>query len=147
MTLRANWIVSPRLSLQLYAQPLLSVGEYGGYKELARPRSFDFARYGTDAGTIAYDAADESYTVDPDGAGPAAAFAFERPDFNFKSLRVNAVVRWEWRPGSTLYVAWTQARQNEANPGRLDLGRDVGDLLHAPADDIFLVKFAWRLGR
>lgn len=147
MTLRANWIVSPRLSLQVYAQPLLSVGEYGGYKELARPRSFDFARYGTDAGTITYDAAGESYTVDPDGAGPAAAFAFERPDFNFKSLRVNAVVRWEWRPGSTLYVAWTQARQNEANPGRLDLGRDVGDLLHAPADDIFLVKFAWRLGR
>ena len=56
------------------------------------------------------------------------------------------MLRWEWRPGSTLYVAWTQARQNEANPGQLDLGRDVGDLLHAPADDIFLVKFAWRLG-
>lgn len=147
MTLRANWIVSPRLSLQVYAQPLVSVGEYGGYKELARPRSFDFLRYGSDAGTIAYDQAAGAYTVDPDGAGPAAAFSFERPDFNFKSLRVNAVLRWEWRPGSTLYVAWTQQRQNEANPGQLELGRDVDDLLHAPADDIFLVKFAWRLGR
>jgi len=145
MTTRVNWILSPRMSLQVYAQPLISVGDYNRFKELARGRTYDFNRYGAGGSTIAAQGA--AYAVDPDGAGPAPAFTFDNPDFNFKSLRVNAIYRWEWRPGSTLYVAWTQQRQDLADPGDFELGHDTSALLRAAADDVLLVKVSYRFGR
>jgi hypothetical protein len=146
MTARVNWILSPRMSLQVYLQPLLSVGDYEGFKELARPRSFDFNRYGSGGSTLVRDASG-TYAVDPDGSGPAPPFTFDDPDFNFKSLRMNAVFRWEWRLGSTLYVVWTQQRQDSTTDGEFHFRRDASDLLGAPGDDVFLVKFTYRLGR
>ena len=64
-----------------------------------------------------------------------------------ESVDVNAVFRWEWRLGSTLYFVWTQNRVDLSNPGRLSLGRDSRRLVTAPADDILLVKFAYWFGR
>ncbi len=147
MTTRINWILSPKMSLQVYTQPLISVGDYTGFKEFSRPGRFEFAAYGQDRGAISYQPADETYTVDPDGAGAAEPFSFSNPDFNFKSLRLNAVFRWEYRPGSTLYIAWTDQRQDVADPGDFELGRDAGHLTGAPADDVFLVKIAYRFGK
>jgi hypothetical protein len=144
-SIRLNWILSPRLSLQLYAQPLVSAGDYEGFKEFLRPRSFDFAVYGKDKGVIRYDPSTATYVVAPGGGAPLLTFS--NPDFNWKSLRVNAVARWEYRPGSTLYLVWTQGRTNDANPGDFDLGRDVRDLLDAPADDVLMVKVSYRFGR
>jgi hypothetical protein len=60
---------------------------------------------------------------------------------------VNAVLRWEFRPGSAAYVVWTQRRQDGQNPGDQAFGRDLGDLFSAPADDVFMVKLAWWLGK
>jgi len=60
---------------------------------------------------------------------------------------VNAVARWEFRPGSSLYVVWTQRRQNQDRPGDFAFGRDTADLFRSPSDDIFLIKVAWWLGR
>lgn len=147
MTTRLNWILSPRLTVQVYAQPLLSNGDYFGFKELSAPRRFAFARYGVDRGQIAFDAAGGAYRVDPDGGGPAPGFSFDDPNFNFKSLRVNAVLRWEWRLGSTLFVVWTQNRSDDRNPGDFQLGRDVRALLRASGDDVLQVKFSYRFGR
>jgi hypothetical protein len=144
--LRMSLALTPRLSLQLYLQALLSTGDYPDIEELAAPRTFDFPVYGTDVGTIERDA-DGDYLIDPDGGGPAPPFTLRNPDFNFKSLRVNAVLRWEFRPGSAFYAVWTQRRENSANPGDFSFGRDTADLFGAPADDVFLVKLAWWLGR
>jgi hypothetical protein len=141
LTLRANWIFSPRLSLQVYAQPLVSRGTYSGFKELLRPRSFDFLVYDE----VAYDPASGTYTVDP-GRGSTGPLSFANPDFNFKSLRVNAVLRWEWRPGSAIYAVWTQARENSLNPGSTDLGQDVDALFGSPSSNVFEVKATVRLG-
>ena len=139
---RLNWIFSPRLSLQIYAQPLVSRGSYAGFKELAAPRTFDFLAYGPDQ--IAYDPVTDSYTADPGrGSGP---FTFENPDFSFKSLRLNAVLRWEWRPGSAIYAVWAQQRENTANPDGSDLGQDLDALLGSPTTDAFQVKATFRLG-
>ncbi len=145
--LRLNLVLSPRLSLQLYTQALLSNGDYPDIRELLAPRTYDFPVYGVDIGTIAPDPGLPFYDIDPDGAGPARPFRIPVPDFNFKSLRVNAVLRWEFRPGSAAYVVWTQRRQDGRNPGDSDLVRDLGDLFGAPADDVFMVKLAWWLGR
>ena len=68
-----------------------------------------------------------------------------RPDFNFKSLRGNAVLRWEYRPGSVLYFVWTQERTDYEPDGDLQFGRSARRLVDAQADDIFLVKATYYL--
>ncbi len=147
MVTRLNVIFTPRASLELYAQPLLSSGRYWSLKEFARPRTFEFARYGTDVGTIAYDGVAQAYTIDPDGAGPAAPFLVEAPDFNYRSLRVNAVFRWEWRLGSTLYAVWTQQREDVARIGEFRLRRDLRAMVGAPSDSVFMLKLAYWISR
>lgn len=141
MSTRINWTFTPKLNLQVYLQPLLSTGNYHGFKELARPRSYAFNEYGKNGSTI--NVVDSDYEVDPDGIGSAAPFTISNPDFNFKSLRGNAVLRWEYSPGSTLYLVWTQERTDFANPGDFSFRRDVSNLFSANADDIFLVKLSY----
>jgi len=142
--IRLNWTFNPRLSLQLYLQPLLAVGKYDQFKELARPKKYEYNFFGEDGSTISYSDIDEEYAVDPDGPGPAPVFSFENPDFNFKSLRGTIVLRWEYLPGSILYFVWTQNRADEANPGDFNFRRDMGDLFTAPGDNIFLIKISFR---
>jgi hypothetical protein len=140
--LRLNWTFTPRLSLQAYVQPFLAVGRYDRFRELARTKSLDYNIYGEGNSTIG--SADGLYTVDPDGPGPAESFSFGDPDFNVKSLRGTIVLRWEYLPGSLLYFVWTQNRADYAHAGDFRLGRDLGDLLTAPGDNIFLVKVSYR---
>ncbi len=145
LTTRVNVILSPKVSLQVFMQPLLATGAYGGFKELAAPRTYDFFEYGRDGGTIASGA--DGYVVDPDAGGPAPEFTFENPDFNFKSLRLNAVFRWELKPGTNVYAVWTRQQVDQSNPGDFSLGRDAAALFGAPGDDVVLVKFAYWIGR
>ena len=146
METRVNLLLTPRMSLQLYAQPLLGAGHYRSIKEFRQPGTYDFLTYGRDAGLIAFDDQDDGYSIDPDGEGPAAPFSIDNPDFNEKSLRVQTVFRWEWRPGSTLYVVWTQNREDESRD-RFDFGRDARSLFGADADDVFAVKVSYWFGR
>lgn len=143
-SIRMNWLFTPTLSLQAYIQPFISVGTYTHFKELARPRSYDFNLFGEGVSTITYDPGNEEYTVEPDGPGGAPPFSFTNPEFNYKSLRGTIVLRWEYRPGSTLYVVWTQNRADYANPGDFKLGRDFKNLLKATGDNIFMIKFTYR---
>ena len=79
--------------------------------------------------------------------GDASSFNFVNPDFNLKSLRVNAVFRWEMKPGSTLYAVWTRQQQDLSDPGNFAPGHDMRVMFGAPGDDVVLVKFAYWLGR
>jgi hypothetical protein len=142
LELRLDWTFTPRLSLQAYIQPFIGVGDYFKYKELRAARTFDFDVYGDGASTI--DRAGGIYTVDPDGPGPSPAFSFGDPDFNLKSLRGTVVVRWEYRPGSTLYLVWTQNRADYSYPGDFEFDRDVSLLFQASGDNIFLFKMNYR---
>ncbi len=146
MSTRINWILSPKMSLQIYMQPLISEGDYWDFKEFARPRTYSFLRYGSDIGNIRVDA-DREYNVDPDGSGAAPSFSFRDPDFNFKSLKVNAIFRWEWRLGSTLYLVWTQNRQDFSNPGRFSPGHDIAKMFTAPANNILMARIAYWISR
>jgi hypothetical protein len=147
METRVNYILTPRMSFQLYAQPLLSAGRYSGFKEPGRPRDMSYLRYGQDLGAITFDPSSEIYTVDPQVPGGSGPFSFANPDFNFKSLRVNAVFRWEFRLGSTLYVAWTQQRVDTARPGQFDLSRDLSSMWRAPGDNVLMVKLSYWFSR
>lgn len=141
--IRLNWIFTPTLSLQVYLQPLISVGSYKNFKEIVNPPTLDYKYYGTAGSFINYDKATETYFVDPDGSGPADEFSFSNPDFNFKSLRSNLVLRWEVLPGSVFYFAWTNNRINTSDPGSFNFRSDFKNLLSAEADNVFLVKFSY----
>ncbi len=143
-SIRLNWTFTPALSLQVFAQPLISSGDYFSFKELSAPRTYDFLHYGEDGGST-FD--EEALIADPDGVGPAAPIELSDPDFNFRSLRGTAVARWEFRPGSTLYLVWTQSRADSREFGDLRFRESVSDLLGAGADNIFMLKFTYWLSR
>ena len=139
--IRLNWTFTPDLSLQLYVQPLVSTGKYTNIKELAKPKTFDFNHYTN----ISYNSSDDSYIVDPDGSGPASPFSFSNPDFNYKSLRGNAVLRWEYMPGSVFYFVWTQTRSDVETVGDFAIQKTFNSLLDARPDNIFAIKFTYWL--
>jgi hypothetical protein len=158
MTTRVDWTFSPTLSLQVYAQPFVASGDFAGLKEFAEPGALRFDRYGQGASTVQRGpSCDEPrapgvvepgdrYLIDPDGAGAAACFAVRDRDFNVRSLRGNAVLRWEYRPGSTLFFVWQQERGDEGEAGRFR-PRDLADALTAPARNVFLIKATYWLNR
>jgi hypothetical protein len=141
-TLRLNWIFTPRLSLEIYAQPLLSSGRYRDYKELAQPRTYAFLATGP-ARTAPDD--DTRLVVTPATPG-LAQLEFDNPNFSLASLRGNAVLRWEYRPGSTIYFVWTQNRSDTITDGEFRIGDGLSRLFSSPANNVFLVKFSywWR---
>ena len=146
MDTRVEWTFTPALSFQLYAQPFVSAGQYYAFKEFLTPRNFDFAEYGVDRGTITRSPTG-TYTADPDGAGPSASFDFQDPTFNVRNLRGNAVLRWEYRPGSALFVVWQQRRSDSEPLGDFSPGRDVGGIFRSVPTNILLVKATYWIGR
>jgi hypothetical protein len=115
-TVRLDWGLTPTLSLQMYVQPYIAVGSYSNYKRLLEGGTYNFEPY------------------DYQGANP---------DFNFKSFKANAVLRWEYRPGSLIYLVWTHGRLNYDNPGVYDLGNDIKSLIEEDADNVFLLKLSY----
>ena len=143
---RADWTFTPALSLQVYAQPLVASGGFRDFKELRAPRTFDFDVYGRDRGTIAL--SNGVYRVDPDGnANTANSVAFGNPDFNFRSLRGNAVLRWEYKPGSTLFFVWQQQRSGEEPIADFRFGRDYSALFRQKPENVFTLKATYWLAR
>jgi hypothetical protein len=134
--IRTEWTASSRLSLQLYLQPFVASGDYSGYKYLTRPRDSEF----TPLDTLHFDAQDNAYR----GSG-VNAVQFGNPDFNFRSVRGSAVARWEFRPGSAMYVVWSENREDVVPQGDFRFRRDFAALPNAPSEDVFLIKFSYWL--
>ena len=135
---RVNYTFSPGLSLQVFMQPFIATGDFGPPKEFAAPGTFEFLEYGKDIGEIANG---RVYPTGQASGGPS--FSLPAPDFNVRSLRGNAVMRWEWRPGSTLYLAWQQTRNDFEPIGDFSAARDMRALFGAAPDNIFLVKISY----
>ncbi len=143
---RVEWTFTPELSLQAYVQPFVASGAFDTFKEFARVGTYDFAVYGRDRGTITYDAATRRYTVDPDGVGSSPSFQIPNPDFNIRSLRGNAVLRWEYRPGSTIYLVWQQQRYTRAAFGDFQFDRDARAIFRTRPTNVFLLKATYWIG-
>jgi hypothetical protein len=144
---RATVVLTRNMSVQVYAQPLLAEGDYTRFGELAAPRTFTFRPYGVGDSSIAYDPQTNNYTVSPDESAMAPSFTFTNPDFNTKSMRLNAVLRWELKPGTTFYAVWTRQQADDRYPGDFKAGRDASALFSAPGNDVFMVKLAYWIGR
>ena len=145
--IRADWIISPTLSLQVYMQPLIVSGKYNQFKALQKSKTYDFLDYGENGSTLVVNTSPngdvDSYTLDPDGAGSASAQMIGNPNFNYLSLRGSAVLRWEYLAGSTLYFVWTQNRQDVEPNGEFNFKNSMNSLVDLRSDNIFLIKLSY----
>ena len=87
------------------------------------------------------------YMLDPDRNAATDSLTFSNPDFNFRSLRGNAVLRWEYRPGSTLFFVWQQERSGSAGYGDFSFDRDASAVFRQHPDNIFVIKASYWFGR
>ena len=141
LTARVNWTFSTSLSLQAYAQPFVATGRYSEYKDVTRSRA---ERYAARFERLEGDAlvlADETFTATRGGQ-----FSFSRPDFSFRELRSTVVLRWEYRPGSSVFAIWSHGRQSDGPDGHFDLGRDLSALGRADAENVVMVKANYWIG-
>ena len=118
VTTRVNYTITPTLSLQLYARPFVSAGDYGEFRELVNP-------------------------LGESNADRYQAYGYAgNPDFNVLSFRSTNVMRWEYRPGSALFVVWQHGREGFTQYGTYRFGRDFGDVFDAPQSNTLLIKLA-----
>jgi hypothetical protein len=145
LTARLNYTFTPDLSLQVYAQPFVSAGSYDGFKEVDDPRAVAFEGRFRTFGEDEIFELDDGFGVDTTGDGEAN-FTFDDPDFNVKQFRSNVVLRWEYRPGSTFFVVWSQNRGSSTGDGSFELGRDFSGVFDTNPTNVLLVKFEHWLG-
>jgi hypothetical protein len=137
--IRLNWTLNPNLSLQLFMQPLISAGEYNNFKQLAAASTYDFKNL------TASEIVEEGNDIKITPAGSTRSISINNPDFNFVSLRGNAVLRWEYLPGSVLFFVWTQNRSDFERSGDFMFKRSFDKILDAKADNIFMIKMTYYL--
>jgi hypothetical protein len=142
---RLNWTFTPQLSLQLFLQPLFSVGAYNNFVQLAQAGTNQYNSFGEGNSTIEYSETEDEYIINPDLSSNAEIYTFSNPDFNFKSLRGNLVLRYEMLPGTILYLVWSHDRTNDENAGNFNFKRDLTNLWKAETNNIFLLKFSYWL--
>lgn len=138
--LRLTYAVTPQLSLELYAEPFAASGRYSRFGELPAPRSLRIQPYGTAGSTITEQADGSLVVTEADDT-----FTLANRDFNILSMRSNFVLRWEWRPGSTLFFVWQQDRSDRDATGRFVQAHDLFESLTAPGDTFLALKATYWL--
>lgn len=141
IVLRINVSLTPELTIQYYGQPFISAGSYSRFKRITHPRAKRYEdRFHTfTENEISYHADEEQYEVDENRDG-GIDYRIDLPDFNFKQFRSNLVIRWEYHPGSQLYLVWSQGRTGSDSFSDFSLHRDFEDLFSIVPDNVFLLK-------
>ncbi len=121
LTLRLNYTLTPNLSIQFYGQPYISAGTYSNFKEVTRPRAADYA--------ARFELLNDDYSY----------------SFHFRQFRSNLVLRWEYRPGSTLFLVWSQGRTGLSSENGLHLGPDFKALWRDKGEEVLLLKLNYWL--
>ena len=147
MAIRLNYSILPNLSIEYYGQPFFSSGTYTGFKRITDPvndhyndRFHQFSEL-----EIVYSQTNNEYQVDENTDG-ITDYSFEDPNFEFLQFRSNLVVRWEYKPGSTVYLVWNKERTDHPQPGSFSFSDTINNFFD-PKDkayNIFLLKFTYR---
>jgi hypothetical protein len=138
-SLRVNWTFTPALSFQLYAQPFVSAGDFGNPRALRAAGTYDFDVYTATNGT--YDPARNE--VYPNGVAGDTIPLSNNGDFNVRALRGNAVLRWEYLPGSTLFLVWTHGRADSDDVGTFRFAHAMDRMFAHKPDNVFMVKLSY----
>lgn len=142
LTFRVDLAVTPDFTIQYYGNPFVSTGRFLDFKRFVEPRADDYSRvfriFSPDE--LDFDPDLNRYFFDENRDG-IPEYQIPNPDFSFREFRSNLVARWEYRPGSVLFLVWTQGRSDYLNRVTGSLGHNLGDLFSVPAENVFLVKF------
>ena len=138
---RLNFTLQPDLNLELYAQPFAASGRFVDFGELAEAGGLHLRTYGNGATSI--DRVGDGSLEVSDGED---RWTIPNQDFNIRSFRSTAVISWEWKPGSTLFLVWQQARSRELNTGTRAGVDDLFSSLGAAGDNFFAVKLSYWFG-
>jgi len=143
-TFRFNYTLNPELTLEYYGQPFVSAGKYTEFKRITEPDAEEFKdRYRIFSDDeIVYNAEENMYFIDEDTDG-TVDYSFGNPDFNFRQFLSNLVIRWEYLPGSTLYLVWSQGRTSVGSSGVFSYGEDMKELFDTAPHNVFLLKISY----
>jgi len=140
----ANRIASPQLSFQFFLKPEISQYEYQDLKEFLEPKKYNFNYFSEDQ-IVHVD--DETIEIDPDRDGMAPSFQLSSDyvkGFNFLSLRSNFIIKWEYRPGSAMFLVWQQQRDHfEVTESNMELSSGIDKLMKSNATNTILLKVAY----
>jgi hypothetical protein len=138
MTARLDLAVTPTLSLQLYGQPFVSSQGFDEWKQVVSPGA---RRYEDRFAPVEATRDGSVYRADLNGDGELETFG--APDFRVGQFRSNAVLRWEYRPGSALFLVWSQSRDDVTGDGRFDLGDGMSGLFDRAPENVLMVKLSY----
>lgn len=146
MSLRINFNITPDLTIQYWGQPFIASGEYSGFKMITDPKADEYTdRYHVYT-SEQISLADDYYEIDEDG-DLTGDYGFENPDFTVDEWLSNLVIRWEFLPGSTAYLVWSQTRDYYESTGNFALWENLNSLYtDKKATNTFLVKLSYRFG-
>lgn len=149
-SLRVNWNLTPDLSIQYWGQPFFATGEYSNFKYVTDACNNEyndrFVEYATGSqGQVWYNENDEVYEIDENLNGDTD-YSFDIPDFNTKVFLHNFVFRWEYMPGSVLFLVWSQNRNDFTTDAGVPFSDNVNDMFDFKPHDTFLVKLSYRIG-
>ena len=134
-TIRIDYTITPDLTIQYYGSPFISTGDYSSPKYITDPKASEFAQR--------YDK-NMSWSAEPEPGDSYDDYLDNNYDFNFKEFRSNLVLRWEYRPGSLLYLVWNQSKTGVDATGNFSLKNDFGDLFRLNPYNVFLIKLSYR---
>ena len=144
-SLRISLNITPDLTLQYWGQPFVATGKFSDFKYISAPMASSyenrFVTYSDDQ--IAF--INDEIRIDENRDG-VVDYDFGNQDFNVQEFLSNFVVRWEYSPGSSVYLVWNQTRSGFNSSGNLNVSNDLGDLFSEKPYNIFLVKFSYRIG-
>jgi len=145
---RIDYSITPDLTIQYWGQPFVFSGDYHQFKKVIDAGNYDvknqFHIYSPDQ--IEYNSQTDAYSVSEKGDG-TIDFSFENPDFSFFEFRSNFVVRWEYIPGSTAYLVWSQGRTGDTPNGDFTLNDHMNNLIDINPTNVFLIKLSFRISR
>jgi hypothetical protein len=147
MTFRLNYCITPDFTMQFYAMSFISAGKYSRFKYVSDAEAKEFNNRYVDYNDlqISYNAEDEKYEIDEKMDGKTD-YSFDQPNFNKFDFNANLVIRWEYLPGSTLFLVWSQNRNDSDSSGNFAYKEDVKTLFDKYPRDVFLVKLSYRFG-
>jgi hypothetical protein len=148
MSLRMNYNITPDLTIQYWGQPFLAAMDYSRFKAVTNPKAdkLEDRFHLISESETEYDAEDNVYRIDENLDG-IPDYSFDNPDNNYDQFLSNLVLRWEFMPGSTLFLVWSQTRSYNDSTGSFSLEQNLNNLYTSKKPyDVFLIKFTYRFG-
>jgi len=139
LTFRIDYNITPEISLQYYGSPFATQGTYTEFKVVTKSRDQNFNnRFSILKNPVLVNG--NEYQID-ENSDNIVDYSFKKPDFNFNQFRSNMVFRWEYRPGSQIFLVWSSDRTDLLNPGNEPLHNAAGRLTNTVPTNFFLIKF------